>query len=72
MNNYIVENLLKQADWQDEFFLRHELQTGSTFSNFESILKTISDRVDALTQLVEGLVSTPVVNVRPTVFSVFG
>ena len=59
-DNYIVEKLSRHEDLQNEMFSYHELQTLSTFLNFEPSLKTMSDRVDAVTSLVEGLVSIPV------------
>ena len=71
-DNYIIEKFSRHEDLQNEMFSRHKLQTVSTFSNLESSLKTMSDRVDVVTSLVEGLISTLVVNSQPTVSSELG
>ena len=66
-DNNIVENLSRQQDLKNKTLSRDLIYTGTTYLNIESSLKSISDRVDVLTSLDEGLVSTPVVNRQSTV-----
>ena len=70
-DNYIVQKFSRHEVSQNKMLSRQKLPTVTTFLNIESRLKSELDKADAVTSLVQGLVSTPVVNVQSNISSDF-